>query len=233
MIGSLSRRVGRRLRRRVAKRLWILAVVGALAIAAVLPQAARAQGQVFQYTYPPGSPCATIADLIDPINVVFVGAPDWETVDPHFPEHLFWGSVDSGSPQDALDSTYTCRGVARQIATAGSDSSDRLHARLFEYGYGYEPGGGDGWHIHVAAHHDLTVQDASGDDCHAVPPNGFNETRNLIVNGFTDGYPFGEAHRYIKLADWGNRRPKMQCNGELAASDGLVAFLDAYGASAP
>jgi len=206
-----------------------LAVLGVLAIGAVLPHAAWAQGGTWQYTYPPNGPCTSIPDVIDPINIVFVGAPDWETVDSHFDHHLLWGSTDSGSLQSAQDATGACAGVARQRATADSSSSDRLHARMFEYGYGYESGGGDGWHIHVSAHHDLTVQDASGDDCHAVPPDGFNSTRDSVLNSFTDGYPFFGAHVFIKWADWGNTKPIEQCNGEPSASDGHVAFISAQG----
>jgi len=228
-IASRKSHLGRRGRGRIST----LAVFGALAIGAIAPAHAWAQGASWQYTYPPNGPCTSIPNAIDPINIVFVGAPDWETVDSHFEHHVFWGSTDSGSLQSAPDATGACAGVARQRATGDSSSSDRLHARMFEYGYGYESGGADGWHIHVGAHHDLTYDrfpSGIGDTCHYVPPDGFNTTRDNLLNGFTQGYPFAGAHLFIKWADWGNEAVLLQeCTGGAAASDGHVAFISAQG----
>jgi len=213
------------------RRIWTFVFVGALVVGGLLPHAVSAQtepGSFWHYTYPPNR-CGG-SDPVDPINIVFVGAPTWETVDEHWAHHLLWGSTDSGSAQSAYKHSGACGGVVRQRATADSDADDRLHARMFEFGYADEPDGvGSGDHIHVGAHHDARGYDP--DECHYVPPGGFNSTRNDVVGSFTGmlgGGVFDEAHELIKWSYWNNSEPMAQeCGGGSSMSDGWVAYIGA------
>lgn len=220
-------------RYRVAKLIWIFAFVAALSIGAGLPRAAWGfEGSLWHYTYEPNA-CGDTARTVDPLNIVFVGAVTWAQVDEHWTHHLLWGSTDSGSPQSILDRGGRCVLVGRQLATADADADDRLHARLFNYGYAFEPDGvGTGYHVHVGAHHDLRGYEPFEpfEPCHWVTSEGYNATRNDVASSFT-GPLSSEPHRLIAWKRWGNVEPMVQeCEGgehRSALSDGWVPYIDA------
>lgn len=204
----------------------LLLIAGPLLVL-MSPSAAIAQGFPHMYSHPAGGPCSSTDTAVDPVTVVFVGAPSWPSLDEHFGHHLFWGSVDSGGSQSIQDTNFACRDVARQRATDDEGSSDRLHARIFEYGIGYESGVRTDWHLHVTPHHDIRLVSPS---CHTIPEDGFTQPRDNVVSGFYSGYPFSGGHELLKWAYWGNDKMIEKCGGRRAGSDGWVAFLDAAGA---
>ena len=96
-------------------------LIAALAMAAGLPAAASAQGPRWTYTY--DDVWCSDAAVVDPINLVFVGASTWPTLDHHWTDHLpEWNWSSNDPSQNALDVNNGCLGMVRERATnSGSD----------------------------------------------------------------------------------------------------------------
>jgi hypothetical protein len=95
------------------------------------------EGKDFMYTYaaPFCGPFPGEA-VIDPINLVFVSAPDWTSVDAHWQDHLgstwWWGDEDLNQATYTVD--HDCVVMQRERGTAPDSSPTRLHARMLTFG---------------------------------------------------------------------------------------------------
>lgn len=233
-VAPASASTGRLTRRRVLARatlVWLAWV--AIALLPVLTvQTAPAYGDAQWQYFSGASDCS---QRTDPINVVFVGTSDSGIIDGHWRLHLWtWGYMGqwpwTEKPLYGQNEHLVCHATARTRADGSPLSHDRYHARMFEFGWATEPDGiGGGWHVHVGAHREVygwrsnaTLGFLPGICGHAVAPNGFNEGKWRVDKGFLDG-----GHRRLKVANWGNTYPALQCNGRSVQGDGYLSYLSA------
>lgn len=214
---GLIQRWGERLPRRPRRRLVAFAAVLVVLVVCALSSSASAQ-PYWAYSYNGGCPAD---EEVDPINLVFVGTPSWQELDWHWTEHLPGWNFQSNDTEQYMFNQYNqCVGQFNERATDDDGADQRLHARIFPYGYQVaEPNGlGNGWHLHVTPHHD--VPGGTWGCKHRVPPSGFIYARDEVLWAFIDHYP-------IKTEWWGNTKSIPQCGGdaESAGSDGWVSYV--------
>ena len=160
---------------------------------------------------------AAVAKRVDPINVVFTGWGTWGRAESQIQSHAGWTAT-SGSVQSFVDHG-ACRPMHTQRA---SGEGTRFHVRL----RGQHPDAVLGCTATGDAHHeDLVVFPAP---CgHAVDSNGpdgsgFDQGRDELERRFVSaGHPSGRAW-------WGNTQSFKQCDGDYAASDGWVVFIELH-----
>lgn len=210
---------------------WLLAVglLTFLGLATVASPVA-AQGPRWAYSY--GSAFCERGTELDPVNVIFLGASTWPTLDYHWanwdlPE---WNWFSDNPGQTAPDYYDACKGMVRDRATNSGDGihyySNRYHARWLEYGFeDRDLAHTRDWHIHVTAHHEERGFAASPDGyvypCgHAITSDGFNQARDEVVRGFV-----AQGHSHVDYRYVGNVKAMGQCNGTWVASNGYVSYI--------
>jgi len=163
----------------------------------------------------------------DPINVVFFDDAAAVNLDYYFDLYHGWG--DNGGETQYFKMWSNCYEMDGQ-PSSNRGHRDRYHAR---YHRGLDaigeveddPTWGD-YSVAAAHFEDWIVGDGCGLGNHAVPDDGFNQGRdNVIQNWVIEPDP---GHTLWGYEDWGNTRGRIQCNGEVAASDGYVAFIQVY-----
>jgi hypothetical protein len=160
---------------------------------------------------------AAFGNRVDPINVVFTGWGTWGRAESQIQSHAGWTAT-SGSAQSFVDHG-ACRPMHTQRA---SGEGTRFHVRL----RGQHADAALGWTATGDAHHeDLVVFPAP---CgHAVDSNGpdgsgFDQGRDELERRFVSGgHPSSRAW-------WGNTQSFKQCDGDYAASDGWVVFIELH-----
>lgn len=188
-------------------------ITAALALGLVAPVGlatpAQAHFSAGTYTYRNGGPC-TAGNRVDPVTVVFYSSATGARSLNHVQFHGGWTHT-SGTAQYFL-SHGACQPMNGQRADGGTFSS-RYHIRA-RTTYHSDPT----WGITAmgSPHYDNLTWCG-----HAVPPNGFNNGRAEIVR-IMDPSPHHTLAGYV---NWGNTQSMRQCNGDMAASNGLVAWL--------
>jgi hypothetical protein len=190
-----------------------------------------------KYTYP-SSDCHENEDEAgDPINVVFVDDAAKENLDYYFELYHGWG--DNGGETQYFKTWGWCSEMDGQPSSGGLQMT-RYHAR-YQRGLdatgevAFDPTWGD--YSVAAAHYEQWVPYAPEfNDCdggtwpfqgdHAVPPDGFNQGRdNVIENWVLEPAP---GHTLWLYGYWDNLAPRTQCTRVSAASDGNVAFIQVW-----
>jgi hypothetical protein len=160
---------------------------------------------------------ASFENRVDPLNVVFTRWGTWGRAESQIQSHAGWTAT-SGSAQSFVDHE-TCRPLHTQRA---SGEGTRFHIRL----RGQHPDEVLGWSATGDAHHEDAV--VFPVPCgHAVDSNGpggsgFDQGRDELAAAFT-----GAGHATQRM--WrGNTQSFKQCDGDYAASDGWVAFIELH-----
>ena len=191
-----------------------------------------------KYTYP-SSDCHENEDEAgDPINVLFWDDAAGVNLDYYFDLYHGWG--DNDGETQYFQTWGWCSEMDGQPSSGGLQMT-RYHAR---YSRGLDATGeviyddpiwGD--YSVAAAHYEQWVPYAPEfNDCdggtwpfqgdHAVPPDGFNQGRdNVIENWLIEPDP---GHTLWGYGYWDNRESRLQCTRQRAASDGEVAFIQVY-----
>lgn len=191
------------------------AIVGAFLARAEPAQAHFNSGQWSHET----NACSYTNTRLDPVSLIFY---DWGYADRSANSinfHFGWGN-DNASAQ-FFASHGNCE-ASTQDPTSGGNP--RYHVRIKK-----TTDGDATWGVTSAStpHYERTV------DCsywpfttqHAVYPNGFNDGRERIINGLY----FRDGHSFAGYQWWGNTEPRVnQCNGDHAASDGYVGFIQQH-----
>lgn len=169
---------------------------------------------------------------VDPINVIFVGenaASIHVAFEAERDDHGGW-KYSHGDTQYFKDHDG-CEAMDFQRSSEGSLSlSDQWHMRFKQ---GVDGGIADqdpkwGLYVLAAAHHDQRVVCGFGFD-HAVdgnlnnPPGGFNMAKNELVLQWVANA--NDTHLHVDTLDWDNTQAMLQCNGEIAWSDGYVMLV--------
>jgi hypothetical protein len=159
----------------------------------------------------------TAANRSDPVNVVFHGWGTWGRADSQIVAHTGWTAT-SGTTQLFVDHA----GCLPQHAQRASGEASRFHVRI----RGQHPDPVLGWAAAGSVHHEDLVLfpipcghavDANGDQ-----GSGFDRGRDELDARFR------AAGHETSLAWWGNTQSFRQCDGDYAASDGLVAFVELH-----
>jgi hypothetical protein len=170
------------------------------------------------YTY--RSCPASTATRVDPINVVFTTWGTWGRAESQIRSHAGW-TDNSGTGQSFLDHG-ACFDMHTQRA---SGRGTRFHVRL----RGQHADAALGWTTTGDAHHEDLV--AFPAPCgHAVDSNGpegsgFDQGRDELERRFADA-----GHDTYRVW-WGNTQSFKQCDGDYAASDGWVVFIELHQAN--
>lgn len=186
---------------------------------------------------------------IDPVNVVFLGT--WPTVQQHADHHGGW-ATHGGDGQNFWDHGR-CQPM-HQASASNNFAQPRFHMR---YRTGSTDAGGQvfdvdpywGRYTGATAHHEDLVFNIPGCDLnhlgfgHAIDDQsktggsgpfawegGFNRGRaDILQNWWSLGGHIAES----LTQNWGNTAPKVQCNGNVAWSDGYVYYLQTDSAPTP
>ncbi len=199
-------------------RLAAVVAVGGVAVAGALVAAGSVPAHfddVDRYTHKacPGS----VANRVDPINVVFTGWGTWGRAVSQIESHLGWTTT-SGTAQSFVDHGRCYSMHAQRASGQGS----RFHARV----RGQHKDTGLGWTATGDAHHEdlVTFPLPCG---HAVDSNGsggsgFDQGRDELERRFAVA---GHATSWVW---WGNTQSFKQCDGDYAASDGWAVFVELH-----
>lgn len=181
---------------------------------------------------------------VDPVNVLFLG--DWSTVQTHAADHGGWG-VNGGDSQNFWDHGR-CQPMNQASASNGV-AQPRFHMRyrtgsLDAAGRTFDVDPYWGMYTGATVHHEDLVVDANCKNVfgHAVDDQsetggsgifawegGFNRGRADILKNWWSN---GGGHIAESLTqNWGNNGPRVQCNGNVAWSDGVVYYIQARGAN--
>jgi hypothetical protein len=193
-------------------------VVGVVAVVGLLVAAGAAPAHfddLDRYTH---KACpASVANRVDPINVVFTGWGTWGRAVSQIESHLGWTAT-SGTTQSFVDHE-TCYSMHAQRA---SGQGSRFHVRV----RGQHKDTGFGWTATGDAHHEdlVTFPLPCG---HAVDSNGsggsgFDQGRDELERRFAAA---GHATSWVW---WGNTQSFKQCDGDYAASDGWAVFVELH-----
>jgi hypothetical protein len=160
---------------------------------------------------------ATVANRVDPINVIFTGWGTWGRAVSQIESHLGWTAT-SGSTQSFADHG-SCYAMHAQRA---SGQGSRFHVRV----RGQHKDTELGWTATGDAHHEdfVTFPIPCG---HSVDSNGpggsgFDQGRDELERSFA-----GAAHATSWL--WrGNTQSFKQCDGDYAGSDGWAVLVELH-----
>jgi hypothetical protein len=204
----------------------------ALLVYSNIGQAGITEGDnVGNYTYR-GDTCDE-GDAADPINVVFYNDATAENVEQGFDDHPGWSDHDGETQYfKHYDNCYEMGDQPSSNQMGLSRYHARYHRGLDTSGeVEIDPIWGD-YTIAAAHYEDWIPYIPFVNNCdsgwvpkgdHAVPEDGFNEGRDNIVYNWTQAE--GADHHYSGTQTWHNTQARVQCNGEVAQSDGNVAFI--------
>jgi hypothetical protein len=208
-----------------------LAVAGALLALFAYSKIATADllegDNLGKYTYTSSDCHEPDADARDPINVVF-----WHDASPwalwyYFEQYHGW--VNNGGETQYFQTNGSCSVMDGQPSSAAAGLS-RYHARhqrgLDATGeVDFDPIWGD-YSVAAARYEDWVIGGGCGSGDYAVPEDGFDQGRDKVIeNWVTEPDP---GHTLWGYGYWDNLAPRVQCNGAQAASDGYVAFIQAW-----
>jgi hypothetical protein len=160
---------------------------------------------------------ATFENRIDPINVVFTGWGTWGRAESQIESHAAWTTT-SGTAQSFVDHG-ACLPLHTQRA---SGQATRFHVRV--RGQHRDPA--LGWTAVGDAHHEdlvvFPVPCGHAVDANGAQGSGFDQGREELAARFASA---GHATQRV----WrGNTQSFKQCDGDYAASDGWVAFVELH-----
>jgi hypothetical protein len=217
--------------------LILVAVVG-------VPSLARAEFDPKEYSYKKGKSCVPSA-AVDPFGVVFYGTAATPGVlfdngpgaRGDVRKHTGWAyhSADSIYYQESLANGTCHRNDDADLASAFPVPNSRFHVRFWETG-GPDPRGR--WYMVTTPHHEDWVPWPScnkppigshavdkgavnrGPDYRTPNGSGFDQGRRELVQAYD-----GKRHHAVSYESWGNTHSVMQCDGDYAGSNGVVAYI--------
>lgn len=218
---------------RVALSVWLgLWLSVSIAIVSVRAQRPRfAPPPLEQYTYNKGTGCAD-GNQVDPVNMVFYGKyADPGNVIRAVRTATGWGRVRLNSPQQIL-AGRRCLDELGEVADASSVES-RFHVRFF--------GRIDPWGRSIVTYADPHHEDlvfkcvfSKGIPGHAVDKGTLLDLQSGNPNYHGSGFDRGQVKVANALSGkgvsavsyiWGNTKTFRQCDGDLAASSGIVEYV--------
>jgi hypothetical protein len=156
------------------------------------------------------------SNRVDPINVVFYGWGTWDRALSQIQSHAGW--ADSGGSTQYFVDHGNCAVMHGQRASAGILSS-RFHIRV----RGQHSDPSLGWTATGDAHHEdfvvFPVPCGHAVDSNGPSGSGFDQGRNRLESNFASA-----GHTTFD-SFWGNSQNMKQCDGDLAHSDGWLAFI--------
>lgn len=160
---------------------------------------------------------ASFANRVDPLNVVFHTWGTWGRAASQIESHAGWTAT-SGSSQWFADHD----GCFPMHTQRASGHGSRFHVRL----RGQHRDDVLGWTTTGDAHHEDFVlwpfPCGHAVDANGAQGSGFDQGRDELLRLFAAaGHP-------VALRWWGNTQTFKQCDGDYAASDGWVAFVELH-----